>query len=644
MRTSLLINALIGVGVAVAACSCDENAWNEKLPGWEEPTITEVKSVDYTLTDADYKTLAGLSDNKTLMAQIEDGTKALSLVGTNLAFNDVATAERCAPAFLASSSFPYFALDNGSAVRLTYNVERGYPEAYYQASSPASYKVTADDYINDVWKSDDNYIEGFSPAHPASRTIPALLKKAYPQAEAGQYAVVEYNQAATEPIFGQPQGGGFELSSTVATAANGEMLEVKGIVTAVDARGFVVTDASGSILYYQSSGFDPAEYPVGTQVNVAGTVSNYNCGFQIDSSKEGTVMEKVGKQDYKYPVCNPFTPAQLDQIAADYSANKKTGPYQLAKYGSITGKVVLSGSNINIIVDGCTTAQGSPYQATDDVKAKLPADATVTVEGYVIAVAGGKYVNIVVTNVRNAAAAPARRAPLAEVSLTAQKAAYTFNGTTWTPAADFSVLNPSDYSAMGGYTNVKDMLPRYLGVHFPYAATDDIQYVYYQTSSTGKYLLGLYQWDGTAWTTYSTKEVKTAQFTRLKGVWIYDPNVTITLAAGKGIAASAAFYQTCVDWVKDNIGSEWVTSYGNNEYYAGTSAYQNNVDLRPASARAQYAAGWGDMTDDQILEAMKQHLTEQVFPGALHILYPNAKPIEGLEVVYTINFYCYYTK
>ena len=50
---------------------------------------------------------------------------------------------------------------------------------------------------------------------------------------------------------------------------------------------------------------------------------------------------------------------------------------------------------------------------------------------------------------------------------------------------------------------------------------------------------------------------------------------------------STLYYQTCVDWVKaqidDKTGATYVTSYGNNEYYSGTSAYQGNVDLRAAS-------------------------------------------------------------
>ncbi len=126
---------------------------------------------------------------------------------------------------------------------------------------------------------------------------------------------------------------------------------------------------------------------------------------------------------------------------------------------------------------------------------------------------------------------------------------------------------------------------------------------------------------------------------------MYDPNVTITLPAGKGIEISTLYYQTCVDWVKDNIdkptGATYVTSYGNNEYYSGTSAYQGNVDLRASSARAQYAAGYEGMTDAQIVDAMKSRFEKETMPAALAILHADADLIPGVDVLYTINFSAY---
>ena len=144
----------------------------------------------------------------------------------------------------------------------------------------------------------------------------------------------------------------------------------------------------------------------------------------------------------------------------------------------------------------------------------------------------------------------------------------------------------------------------------------------------------------------------TSQFVKLDGKWMFDPNVTITLPSGRGQELSATYYQACVDWVYENIdvplgstgiksGIGYVTSYGNNEYYSGTSAYQNNVDLRAASARAQYPKGYEGMSDEEVVALMKKRFCEEVMPGALSKLYPEARPFEGMQVVYTITFGVY---
>ena len=136
------------------------------------------------------------------------------------------------------------------------------------------------------------------------------------------------------------------------------------------------------------------------------------------------------------------------------------------------------------------------------------------------------------------------------------------------------------------------------------------------------------------------------------GKWMYDPNVTITLPAGKGQELSTLYFQACVDWVYEHIckplgdtdiksGKFYISSYGNNEYYSGTSAYQGNVDLRASSAQAQYPAEYGSMSDEEIINLEKKRFMFEVMPGALGMLHPDAKPIEGLEVLYTVNFGVY---
>ena len=47
------------------------------------------------------------------------------------------------------------------------------------------------------------------------------------------------------------------------------------------------------------------------------------------------------------------------------------------------------------------------------------------------------------------------------------------------------------------------------------------------------------------------------------------------------------------------------------------------------------------MTDQEITELEKKRFMEETMPGALGMLHADAEPIEGLEVLYTINFYAY---
>ena len=48
------------------------------------------------------------------------------------------------------------------------------------------------------------------------------------------------------------------------------------------------------------------------------------------------------------------------------------------------------------------------------------------------------------------------------------------------------------------------------------------------------------------------------------------------------------------------------------------------------------------MTDDEVVALEKKRFETEVFPAALSILHPDAMPVSGLTVLYTINFY-YYT-
>lgn len=647
--------ALLLTLAAGVVTGCSENTWNnEELKGFEVPETTQVETVEYTMTEADYAAVASNSTNKALAG--DAGAAALKAIGTKLCFSDAAPARDYVPAWLGSSSFAYFTLTDGSAVKLTYNTAVSPSDIPAKIESAAEYTVSDEDYQK-VWGSENDYIASFAPSHTASASIPGILLTALPDAEEGDYAVVRYRTSSADPVFSapsEPEEPDFTLSSVIGTAAVDDDVTINGVVTALCSQGYILTDATGAIFVYCGSKFEEngfSNLAIGDQIVLNGTVAAYNTGLQIAN---GSTFEKAGNQEVTYPSATAFDAASMATIIA------RTDNV-LAIYGTMTGTVSVTTdskgrTNTNIIVEGSEKAQGSPYGMLTADKSKYSDGAKVKVTGYLINVAGGKYCNMVATNVTvdgATAATASSRAATETVPSQAEYAVYTFHGTRWAQATDVVMPSHADYQAMGQrYDNLSEeapatLLPKFLKVKYPYASEGDVRFVayFYYASSATTVRCDEYTFNGADWTPAATVVSQTAQFVRSQGKWIYDPNVTITLPAGKGQELSTLYYQTCVDWVKaqidDKTGATYVTKYGNNEYYSGTSAYQGNVDLRAASARAQYAAGYADMTDEQVVATMKQRFETEVMPAALSALHPDAEPVSGVDVIYTINFSAY---
>ena len=643
-----IVKTLLAGAAVLALAACDDNSWNEDyLDGFTTPDNTDVQTVEYTLTADDYKSIAS---NKTNQALAGDNlAAALAAVGTSGKFSRDITPEEYLPAFLSSTSFPYFALSNGSAVKVTYNVATDEPEELARMNAAASTTLTDDDYKT-IYGSDENYANALSPSNGLNN-IPAILKAKYPDAEQGDYVVVNYNWSITDPVFGtvvpdEPVTG-FEMTSALDGIATGDVVTVRGYITGLCTRGYIVTDKSGSILNYIPSGFDPSAYPIGSQIEVTAPVSAYNKGWQLDGANIESETVTPATEAYTYPAPTVLDGAALDQVITRTDN-------ELAQYVQFTGIVAVNGNNINIQVAGAETAQGSAYFALDGIKADLTDGAQVTVRGYVIAIAGTRYVNTVVNEVVAGAAAAPRH--VAAVASEGRTALYYFNGSNWSQPANATALSGAQCQEIAGYTTLTAAqadanLPIFLKVNFPYATEGTQRYVVYDEYKTG-YVARLYIFNGTEWAQNNNTETTTLQFVRNNGQWKADPSVVIVLPSGRNQELSMLYFQTCTDWVYENIdvplgstsitsGLGYVTSFGNNEYYSGTSAYQGNVDLRADKAAAQYPDGYAGMTDAEIQALMKQRFETEVMPAALAIIHPDAMPMDGVQVTYTITFGTY---
>ena len=654
MNTKIFFSLMAAAAVSATLNGCDDNAWNDKLDGFkdkENEPLTEVQTIEYTMTDADYASVSSDKTNQALAG--EELKNALANVGKQKCFSEQIPAEDYAPAILASK---YYYLDNGSAVNLTFRQSSGLPAYLADAAAAELYTVTEDDYKSSVWESAEDYVNGFAPSKPASRYLSRIL--AANVSDDAKYCIVSYNESNQNPVFGNvggdtPQPEPWKPGNTIGQAALDAAIDCQAVVTGICAQGYIVTDNSGSILVYMGSSFDASSVQLGQQMNISGTIGAYNKGLQITGSS--ATVEVVGTQKVTYPSAEVVNGAKLDELGARTDN-------ELAKYITITGKVVVSGNNINIEVDGAATTKGSVYQGTPAQKALFTDGATVTVTGWFIAVAGGnRFANMVVTSVNGKPVAAARhRAAAVEVPMTAHNAVYAYESGRWTVASDFVVLQPGDYAELGqnyqNLTNANKLLPIYLKQKFPYASAEAVKnvlYLYYNSSSKETYYVcDQYTYNGSEWTLNDGIETVTRQFVKNNGKWMFDPSVVITLPSGRNQAFSATYYQACVDWVYENIcvplgdtsitsGLFYVSKYGNNDYYSGASAYQNNVDIRGASAREQYAAGFEGMTDDQISELIKKRFFEEVFPAVISKIHADVEPIPGLDFTYTFNFYAY---
>lgn len=626
------IKSLAALSCLAMLAGCGENDWNDHLKGFEVPPVySATESVSYTLTEADYTTLAGLSENKAL-ATTDEESKALSAIGTNHCFATDAEAHKYIPALLASTDFPYFTANNGSSIKVTYLVDKNFSTATVEtfdklASNAVEYRVTEADYIN-AWGSDENFINGFAPMTPASDFIPSILASAYPDAAQGDMIIVSYNQTDNNPVF----GGGNEGPQTYIDET---FEEGPGSFTIDN----VKLPASSDYVWEHDSRY--------ACMKASGYVSSVN--YETESwllSPEFTLSDNANAVLTFEQAVNYFSSVETALEEASFKIREKGGEWAKLNVINIPEKLswnFVSSGDIDLSAyNGKTVQIGVCYTSTENNAGTWEVR------------------NIKVADTQAQAQAKAPAAPAATTSKCAvYKLVENKGNLVWNTANDVVVLQNSDYTDMGQtYSNLSNdlpstLLPVFLKNKLPYAEEGDevvVAYKYYANSKTAftamKFMLESGEWIASA------KNNVTDQFNKLNDKWVFDPSVVMTLPASKGDALSAAYYQACVDWVYEKIdvplgstsiksGIGYVTSYGNNEYYSGSSAYQNNVDLRAGSARAQYAKGYEGMTDEEVVELMKYRFCYEVFPAALSAMNPDAKAIDGIDVTFTVNFSAY---
>ncbi len=152
---------IFGIAVVALGLTACENYFDEKYMGNGNPQISEVKTYDYTLTEADYTSIAANKTNVTYAKSLDTipeqttNQDALAQVGENLYFNEVASADMYVPAFIYGK-YPH--LDPGSTFNVTYKTWDGLPKYLDMLNMAIQYTLTAADYATITGVADATYL------------------------------------------------------------------------------------------------------------------------------------------------------------------------------------------------------------------------------------------------------------------------------------------------------------------------------------------------------------------------------------------------------------------------------------------------------------------------------------------------------
>ena len=317
---------------------------------------------------------------------------------------------------------------------------------------------------------------------------------------------VNYLNTMATSVVAAGETATYEPIGVVLGKENGEYT-VRGEVVATYARGCLISDGTGHILYYANAAIEAV---IGDVVTINGAITEYAGLKQFGNTATLTIVSNENK--VTYPNAHVLTGADMDAML--------TAP--AVEYISYTGTLNISGNYYNVTIDDAATAIGSiSYVPEGMVDASLNGQ-KVTVTGYFIGVSSSKFINTMATSVTAATAATAPRRAAAHTETTSVFALYQWDGTTW-KAIDADVIQPAEYKAMGMSGNsISDpatYIPMYLKNNYPYAVNkQETTLVYYNKNN--QLVAESYIYNGSEWVnTYLEEGVY--NFNLIDGQWVY---------------------------------------------------------------------------------------------------------------------------
>ena len=452
---------------ALMLASC-ENFYIDQNLGGSDFTPTDVRTIDYTLTDADYKAIATNKDNIALaLAECtpEDSSAyaAFLQIGTDLAFNKVAVADVYVPAFLAAK-FPQ--LNKGSLFNITYKNAEGAPAYLKDFAVTTKYTLSTEDY-DAIWGEGKTGTYYLTPA-----TMMQLTSVLPTEAEEGAILAVVYDYKDTEPVFGKVEE---EEEAPDFFAGNGE---TRGFYTPAEAIAAV----------------DAGDFVKGDSIKVGGIISrwfNKSSAFDKYHSVSFFVMDPVTGQEHEFEFYNCYT---LDKDSFE--------TYEFT-------------DELNAI---CIDRAGREFHLGDTVVGA----GTYTIYNGVHEL----NTNCYLTEWRPVSAAPAAIAPKQAAAANGKKTVlYQYTGSKWVTYKNESatvVAIPEDVYSAVGFTYLldknKDVMTTFLAQEFPYAQAGKAYTVVYVATKAGAYNAIEFVYDGTAFVENLGVSFATSTFS-LSDVW-----------------------------------------------------------------------------------------------------------------------------
>lgn len=478
-----ILNAIAVSTLAMGLASCGENSWNNHfLDGFEEGVdYDSSETATYTLTADDYATIASLMKAK---ATDSEETAAAKAIETNKYFdkNGIYTAQVALPAFLDNAAFPYYLAGNGSTVDVIFNEASQVPAELTALAGAKTYTVTTEDYQK-VWGSETAFIKSFAPDVTASSKLSSLIPTTFGDEDVadGTYAVVTYNTASQNPMFGFPAEtpNVAELYSDAEFKAGKYVLYADGIAANI----IPPTTADGKYAYFYT-----------TDVTVAG---NQISGFDLENNV--------------FVFTETSTPGQYymgDDFGHYYYGDAKYNNFYINSTALDEDKYKWT---VTKNEDGTWTIKNVLAQKWVQYSAGYSSWGDYNYENG----------SMPVLYVPSDEAAEPTEIPLYTPASVTENAVYCYTGGKWVAAEGVVALNPADYTAMGCSNNkLSDAdlyLPTYLKSKLPYAQAGDQEYVVYNGTTAN-----LYVYDGSTWTLNENGlETVTGRFEKNNGVWSF---------------------------------------------------------------------------------------------------------------------------